>query len=153
MEKEVQKFLQAEETAEKLLQTLKQLHAETTSYQTATKELETVRQRLIGLIESIERVANGSHEAIKILKEIGGPEILSRLTMMENGLTKESLKVLKGVEELKAKTSEKITMMEYKVSSEAVKQLESLKKLKTLIMATLASSIIASIIGIIALLR
>ncbi len=124
MEKEVQEFLGAEETAEKLVQTLKKLHTEATSYQTATKELDTVRQRLISLIESTEKVVNGSHEVVKILKEIGGPEILNRLMKLED-----------------------------KSSGEFAKQSKSLERLKTLIMVAITSSIIAIVIGIIALLR
>lgn len=124
MEKEAEKFLQAEETAVKIVETLKQLQTEATSYQTATKELDTVRQRLLNLIEAIEKVSNDSHEVIKILKEIGGPEILSRLTKLENKSTEEFAKQSKGLE-----------------------------KLKILIIVTLASSITAIIIGIITLLR
>lgn len=124
MEKEAERFLQAEETAEKLVKTLKQLHTEATSYQSATRELDTVRQRLLDLIKSTERVASGSHEVIKILKEIGGPEILNKLAKLEN-----------------------------KSTEEFAKQSKSLEKLKTLIIVTLASSITAIVIGIIALLR
>jgi len=124
MEKEAEKFLQAEETAVKLVETLKQLHTEATSYENATKELGTVRQRLLNLIESTERVANGSHEVIKILQEIGGPEILNRLTKLEN-----------------------------KSTEEFAKQSKYMDKLKILIIVTLASSITAIIIGIITLLR
>jgi hypothetical protein len=83
MEKEAERFLQAEETAVKLVETLKQLHTEATSYQTATKELDTVRQRLLNLIESTEMVVSSSHEVIKILKGIGCPEILNRLTKLK----------------------------------------------------------------------
>jgi len=124
MEKEAQKFLEAEETAQNLVNTLKQLHNEATSYQTATRELDTVRHRLIGLIESTEKIASGSHEVIKILKEIGGPEILNRLAKLENKSTEEFAKQSKGM-----------------------------NKVKTLIIITLASSITAIIIGIIAVLR
>jgi len=124
MEKEAAKFLQAEEVAVKLVETLKQLHTEATSYQTATKELNAVRQRLLKLIESTEKIAASSHEVVKILKEIGGPEILNRLSKIENKLTEEFNN-----------------------------QSKSLDKLKTLIIVTLASSITAIIIGIIALLR
>jgi hypothetical protein len=124
MEKEAEKFLQAEETAAKLVETLKQLHIEATSYQTATKEIDTVRKRLLNLIESTERIASDSHEVIKILKEIGGPEILNRLTKLGN-----------------------------KSSEEFAKQSKGMNKLKTLIIVTLASSITAVVIGIIAFLR
>ena len=120
MEKEAEKFLQAEETAVKLVETLKQLHTEATSYQTATKELDTVCQRLINMIESTEKVVNDSHEVVKILKEIGGPEILSGLTKLEN-----------------------------KSTEEFAKQSKVMDKLKILIIVTLASSITAVIIGII----
>ena len=124
MEKEAEKFLQAEETAVKLVETLKQLHTEATSYQTATKELDIVRKRLLNLIESTERIVSDSYEVIKILKRIGGPEILNRIAKIEN-----------------------------KFIEEFTKQSKSMHKLKTLIIMTLASSITAIIIGIIALLR
>lgn len=124
IEKEAEKFLQAEETVFKLVETLKQLHTEATSYQTATKELEIVRQRLLNLIESTERIARDSHEVIKILKAIGGPEILDRLSKLEN----------QSIEEFS-------------------KQLKVMDKVKILIIITLASSTAALIIGIITLLR
>ena len=124
MEKEVEKFLQAEETAVKLVETLKQLHTEATSYQTATKELDAVRQRLLSLIESTEKVVSGSHEVVKILKEIGSPEIMSRLKELEN-----------------------------KTNEEFGNQSKSLKKLRTLIIAILITSVITITIGVIAILR
>lgn len=124
MENDAEKFLKAEETAEDIIETLKHLHNEATSYQTATKELDTVRKRLINLIESTETAVSGSHEVIKILKEIGGPEILQRLMKIEK-----------------------------KSSEEFNKQLKNLNKVEILIVVTLSSSIIAIIIGIITLLR
>lgn len=124
MEQETRKFLQAEETAEKLVETLKQIHNEATSYQTATRELDDVRKRLLSLIESTEKVVNGSHEIVKILKEIGGPEILSRLTEVEN-----------------------------KSKEDFAKQSKVLNNIKVLIILTFTSSAVAIITGIITLLR
>jgi hypothetical protein len=124
VEQEALKFLQAEETAEKLVHTLKELHTEATSYSTATKELDVVRQGLLGLIESTEKVVNSSHEAIKILREIGAPEILGRLTEMETEL-----------------------------SGELAAQSKNLNKLKTLVIVTLVSSVGAIIVGVVALLQ
>ena len=124
MEQEALKFLQAEETAEKLVHTLKELHTEATSYNTATKELDVVRQGLLGLIESTEKVVNSSHEAIKVLREIGAPEILGRLTEMET-----------------------------KLSGELAAQSKNLNKLKTLVIVTLVSSVGAIIVGVVALLQ
>lgn len=89
METETQKFMEAEETAEKLVHTLQALHSEATSYQTATKELDTVRQQLLELIESTEKVLIDSHESIKVLKDIGGPEILSKLEQIEANSTQQ----------------------------------------------------------------
>ncbi len=83
MEKETQQFLKAEETAGKLVQTLEKLQAEGTSYQTASEELNKVRGRLVNLIQSTEEVVKGSHEIVGVLKEIGGPEILDRLTRLK----------------------------------------------------------------------
>ena len=180
MEKEAEKFLQAEETAVKLVETLKQLHTEAISYQTATKELDTVRQRLLNLIESTESIASASHEVIKILKEIGGPEILNRLTKIENKLAEESTQRSKEIEKLNTeiidelaklgdKSDEKFdkqskeivklntlvlnrfAKIENKLAEESTQRSKNMDKLKTLIIVTLASSITAVIIGIIAL--
>jgi len=79
MEKDVEKFLQAEESAEKLIQTLEKLQTEAKSYQCATNELGVVRNKLLELIESTKDVASNSYEVIKTLKDIGGPEILRGL--------------------------------------------------------------------------
>ena len=237
MEKEAEKFLKAEETANKLVETLKQLHKEANSYQTATKQLDDVRQKLLSLIESSEKVVNGSHEVIKILKEIGGPEILNkigevkdkideelskgvgelknetlrrigkvedkigkessklskgvgelkketlkrigevedkigdessnlsdgvgelknetlrRIGEVENKIGDESSKLSKGVGELKNETLRRIGEVENKMSEEFVNHSKRLKNLKIFIIATLTSSLIAIIVGILALLR
>ena len=124
MEPEVKKFLQAEETTEKLVKTLKQLHTEAESYISARTELDKVRERLLSLIESTESAVHGSKDIIKLLKEIGGPEILERLTTLEE------------------KSSEKFSV-----------QSQSLKNLQILIILTLSSSMVAIVIGIRALLK
>ncbi len=83
MEKETQEFLKAEEAAGKLVQTLEKLKAEGISYQTASEELDKVRDRLVNLIQSTEEVVKGSREIVGVLKEIGGPEILDRLSRLK----------------------------------------------------------------------
>ena len=100
METETQKFLKAEETASRLVTTLEQLHTEATSYRTATKELDAVRQRLVSLIEMTQNIASESHEAVKILRGIGGPEILKRLGQVEDRVSKESLSQSKRLNKL-----------------------------------------------------
>ena len=86
MEKDVEKFLQAEESAEKLIQTLEKLQTEAKSYQGATNELGIARDKLLELIESTKDVVSNSYEVIKTLKDIGGPEIFKRFTKLENKL-------------------------------------------------------------------
>jgi hypothetical protein len=90
MDPENQKFLEAEQSAENLVNTLRQLHAEGVSYQTATKELDAARAQLVALIEKMQLIANGSLEAVKTLRDIGGPEILRRITQLESKLVQES---------------------------------------------------------------
>ena len=119
LEEEAKKFLDAEETANNILESLKKLRAESAHYQTAKDDLETVRQQLVNLINSTEKVAKGSHEVVQILKEIGGPEILDRIVKLEN-----------------------------KSNAYFEEQSKTLKKLKTLIIFCLTSSLIAVIIGI-----
>ncbi|NPV10467.1 MAG: hypothetical protein HPY57_01575 [Ignavibacteria bacterium] len=124
MEKEAEKFLKAEEIAEKLVETLKELHTAATSYNNATQELVNISQRFLNLIESIQKVANDICEVIKILKEISGPNILGSIGKLES-----------------------------KMNEEFNNQLNAINKLKIIIIITLASSITAVIVGLIALLR
>ena len=82
----IEKFLQAEESAEKLIQTLEKLQTEAKSYQGATNELGIARDKLLELIESTKDVVSNSYEVIKTLKDIGGPEIFKRFTNLESKL-------------------------------------------------------------------
>ena len=76
MAKETDQFLQAEESAEKLVKTLQDLQVKINSYKTAADELNIVRERLINFIQTTEVIARDTHEAVKTVKEIGGPKIL-----------------------------------------------------------------------------
>lgn len=158
MEKEVEKFLQAEEIAVKLVETLKKLHSEATSYQTATKELDIVRQQLLRLIELTEDVLKDTHKIIKILKEIGTPEILQRISDVEKRiivkvdkqtdmLANIEKKVDEGTINL-SQISKKITGIESKINEEFNNQTNSMNKLKILIIVLLASSITSTIIAL-----
>ena len=76
MASQTDRFLQAEQMADDLVETLKQLHAEAASYKTSGEQLGEVRSRLVTFVEKTERIAQETHELIQILREIGGPEIL-----------------------------------------------------------------------------
>jgi len=116
MEKDAEKFLEAEETAIKLVDSLKKLQGEALSYQTASQELATVRLRLLELIESTERVTVESHAIIKILQEVGGPEILNRLSELEKRL-------IDSTEELIRYNQETINRIESDVEPELLERL------------------------------
>ena len=141
MEKEVEKFLQAEESAEKLIQTLEKLQTEAKSYQGATNELGIARDKLLELIESTKDVVSNSYEVIKTLKDIGGPEIFERFTKLENKLD-ESLKSVENVLE------ERFTKIENKLEEAFKKQSSGIKNLKLFIIILLLISL-ATIAGLV----
>lgn len=124
MGKETTGFLDAEETAQKLVEALSRLQTEATSYGTSAKKLNDVKLELLNLIESTKNGVERSQDIIKLLGEIGGPEIIARLAKL--------------AEESKTLRAE---------------QIKGLGKLKNLIIAALACSITALIIGIIVLFR
>ena len=124
MEKETQEFLKAEETAGKLVQTLEKLQAEGASYQTASEELNKVRGRLVNLIQSTEEVVKGSREIVGVLKKIGGPEILDRLTRLKE-----------------------------QCGQESAIQSSGLKILNRLVIIAIASSVAGVVLAVIALIR
>ncbi|MFN0156510.1 MAG: hypothetical protein ACKVRP_00395 [Bacteroidota bacterium] len=97
MSQEADKFLHAEQSAQELLQTLEQLKKEATSYKTSANELDAVRQKLSGLIDSVLAVAKDTHEVVKLLKSIGGPEILSRIGGLSEQLNRMRLLAIIGL--------------------------------------------------------
>lgn len=121
--KEAKKFLQAEKTAIKIVETLKKLRSETESYQDTQRNLSAVRKDLTHLIQSTEDAVKGSQEVILLLKEIGGPEIFQKLDNLKNV------------------TSEMLQHQTGKIS-----------KLKTFVVITFSVSLIAVIIEILDIL-
>jgi len=94
MSKEADKFLHAEQSAQELVQTLEQLKNETNSYRTSKDTLDSVRQKLSGLIDSSLSIAKDTHEIVKLLKSIGGPEILSRISGLSEQMDRMRLLVI-----------------------------------------------------------
>jgi len=141
MEKDVEKFLQAEESAEKLIQTLEKLQKEAKSYQGATNELGIARDKLLELIESTKDVVSNSYEVIKTLKDIGGPEIFKRFTKLESKLDGSA----KSIED---SLDERFTKMENKMEEISNKQSSRIKNLKLFITILLLISL-ATIAGLV----
>ena len=127
MENDVEKFLKAEESAQKLVETLKTLQLEAMSYNTATTNLEYVRKELLNLIGSTEKVALNFNDSIKALREIDTEQILNRVDNTKK---------------------EQITKLNSFITQEFSKQAKETKKLTILIILTLATSIIAIFVGI-----
>ena len=141
MEKDVEKFLQAEESAEKLIQTLEKLQTEAKSYQGATNELGIARDKLLELIESTKDVVSNSYEVIKTLKDIGGPEIFERFTKLENKLDESAKSIGNSLDE-------KFTKIENKLEEAFNKQSSRIKNLKIFIIILLLISL-ATIAGLV----
>ena len=118
------RFLEAEQMAQGLLQALQQLRDETVSYKNSTEQLNEVRDRLSSFIEKTERISQDTHELIKVLKEIGGPEILDGIGVVSND-----------------------------VKAMSVSSAQQLKRIKLLITATLIFSILGFVLGILLILR
>ena len=162
MEKEVEKFLQAEESAERLIQTLEKLQTEVKSYQGATDELEVVSNKLLELIETTKNVANNSYEVIKTLKDIGGPEIFERFTKLENKLDESlkgvensldegSIKIQNQIDEsaksIENSLEERFTKIENKIDEASNKQSSNIKNTKIFVIILLLISL-ATIAGL-----
>lgn len=141
MEKDVEKFLQAEESAEKLIQTLEKLQTEAKSYQGATSELGIARDKLLELIEATKDVVSNSYEVIKILKDIGGPEIFERFTKVENKLNEDSKNMENSLDE-------RFTKIENKLEETSNKQSSRIKNLKIFVLILLLISL-ATIAGLV----
>ena len=141
MEKDVEKFLQAEESAEKLIQTLEKLQTEAKSYQDATNELGIARDKLLELIESTKDVVSNSYEVIKTLKDIGGPEIFERFTNLES-------KLHGSAKTIEDNLDEKFNKIENKLEEAFNKQSSRIKNLKVFIIILLLISL-ATIAGLV----
>ncbi len=142
MEKEAEKFLLAEKIASELVETLKKLRDEATSYKTAGVELQAVRNNLIKLIESTEKTAYNTYKATELLKEIGTAEILERINKLNSNTDLQFSQFSAKMKELNKKTEEGIDQLKV-----------SLNKLSKLINYTLAISLTAALLVLILLLR
>lgn len=148
MAQDAEKFLQAEETAVKLVENLKELHFEANSYKNAKMELDEARQKLISLIESTGKVTESSYEIIKMLKDIGGPEILTRINNMNEVIADATRSLNNDINNYKIDTSEKIDLLEKKIDKINTDNNIVMQKMNKLILITLISSIVGIVIGV-----
>jgi sugar-specific transcriptional regulator TrmB len=116
-------FLKLEEETNELLGNIKKLQEEFKSYKNATEELGAVRENLLKIINKTTELYNKSSEAIDIIKNIGGPEILNKLN--DNG-------------------------QQFEKFSNSI--ITSVKQIRLFLFITLGFSVVSFIIGIISLL-
>jgi len=116
-------FLKLEEETNELLGNIKKLQEEVKSYKNATEELGAVRENLLKIINKTTELYNKSSEAIDIIKNIGGPEILNKLN--DNG-------------------------QQFEKFSNSI--MTSVKQIRLFLFITLGFSVVSFIIGIISLL-
>ncbi len=131
--KDTEDFLKAEESVNNLINTLEKLQNEVNSYQDATNEIALARDKLIELIDSVKDISKGSYEVVKLLKEIGGPEILERIGKVENEL-------FNSTRNIDINLNEKLIKLENKLEEITKKQFSYLKKFQILIIILLIIS-------------
>ncbi len=164
MENEVERFLNAEQTAVKLVETLKHLQKEAQNYDTAAQDLESVRQQLITLIDTTKEICEISYNAIKTLREINGPEIITKLGHVEGIVTQSDISLQKLNEKDLPETFLRLEYLKGVVnnSGEIVTSIKNkelpqtfivLNRLKLLITIGIAASGVAIILGVISLVR
>ena len=78
-----ERFLELEEQANQLVDSLAKLRTEAESYQTATGHLAEVSGQILITLEGIQTATIAITETAQKLNEIGTPEILSRLDKVE----------------------------------------------------------------------
>lgn len=76
MSTDAEDFLRIEESAQNVLKALSALKEEADSYKASTEALNAVRDQLVSMIKATQDISVDSHDVVKQLKRIGGPEIL-----------------------------------------------------------------------------
>ena len=145
MTKETERFLEAEQAAEELVEALKKLHDEAVSYKTSTSQLEAVRAKLVTFIEASQRISQDTKTAVELLKSIGGPAIFDSLSKLD-------IKVVEVGTDVKS-TSKTLEQIIETISSELKANSERLVKLQKLVITTVGISFVVLIVGIILLIK
>lgn len=152
MEKEIESFLNAEETAIKLVETLRQLQTETNYYINAKEELNVVGKRILELAKSMEDLGITNKEIIQKILQIGGPEIFKQLKEIYDKIDTIFNKTIEEINLFKENSNSKFEELNRNILDNSLNQQKMLTKITKLIIITLGSSILAIIIGIIGLI-
>lgn len=124
MATEVEAFLRAEQSANELLGSLKQLQKEIEGYSTARGSLEDVRVQLVSLVQTLSQNAEQSTAVMSALEKVGTSEILKQI---ENVISLNE-KNVSAVESLSKAVSETLPQIESKLAKSIAENAESLRK-------------------------
>lgn len=84
----VQRLLNAEDQASKLVQELNNLKSESNSYRSARESLTIVSEGLNKLSSDLANLTEGISAGVVVMKEIGTPALLERLDALSHNLSK-----------------------------------------------------------------
>ncbi len=150
------RFLEVEQHANELVDTLENLKREVSSYSNATENLVEIRNHLISLIEQMESVASETSQAARNVRDIGGPQIIERIDNLEtltDGRTENILKETRGCEEAIIKTREDISKRLEPVQDALSQISEHIKRLMVVAYSAIALAALGSILALLGLLN
>ena len=101
MTQPTQKFLEAEESATKVLQALEALRDEADRHLTSAQQLDEARTGLTELIGVVQEAAQGTFDTIQMLKSIGGPEILAQIDSLAQEIAQTTTAHAKQISQLR----------------------------------------------------
>ena len=91
------RFLDVEETARTLVARLQRLDEEASRYEGAARSLDATASATSELVDVVREVAANAAKAIEVVASVGGPEILTRLSLLESLRTEQSAALMKKV--------------------------------------------------------
>lgn len=98
-----QQFLDAEEKAKELIETLATLTEEIESYSEAKEELSDVKEKLTALISSLKKSIDDNRTFIKLLKDLDMNEILLRINKLDLKVSEQSDNITESLDEANSK--------------------------------------------------
>ena len=90
-----QNFLNAEEAANKLVETVHMLQTEIAAHKSAKEDFLAARQRLESLVDSVASIVEDSSAVLKELRRVGAPEILRRCDAIESLIQSKTIRLFR----------------------------------------------------------
>lgn len=110
MSKETENFLNAEQSAQKLIQALEDLKNEAISYKTSAHELDAAKGKLLDLVDSFLPIVQGAGEVVSVLKSTH-PEVLDKLGALSSQVSEQSKTIRSELEQKVKSLSEQLNRL------------------------------------------